>query len=239
VEDFHRAALTLSHDLRRHLRSIMTLAEELASGQHGALNATGTSHAGQIARSAGRLEALAEEILGKAREAYAQGPAPEIAIDLDEVFRDAVAFLHQLITERHATVVIRSPMHRVVGRYVPMLQIAANLLTNALKHGPDDLPPRVDIWSEEISGRVRLSLKDNRGGLHPHAHAMLFEPFTSFAQQRTVESGLGLAITRGAIAQLGGGISVTTAQGVGSLFTVTLRPALPGSGSPFNGRQGN
>ena len=66
---------------------------------------------------------------------------------------------------------------------------------------------------------VRITLTDNGSGIAPEHLPRLFEPlFTT----KTRGLGLGLAISREIIERHGGKISVASALGSGTTFTITL-----------------
>jgi signal transduction histidine kinase len=103
-------------------------------------------------------------------------------------------------------------------------QILVNLLSNALKYTKEG---RVDIIAESdpTHGRVRLKVKDSGVGIAPEDHTRIFEPFQQAKRVITRPqggTGLGLAISRRLARMLGGDISLDSALGAGSTFTVEL-----------------
>lgn len=67
--------------------------------------------------------------------------------------------------------------------------------------------------------------EDTGPGIAPADLARIFEPFEQAGDRRTrvAGAGLGLAITRRIVEQMGGHIAVRSAPGQGSTFTVTLQ----------------
>ena len=86
--------------------------------------------------------------------------------------------------------------------------------------------PEVQIWSEQIEDRVLLYVKDNGRGIGAAHAAAVFKPFVRLKDDRTVGAGLGLSITRDAVKEMGGNIHLQSEEGVGSVFTITLQPAM-------------
>jgi PAS/PAC sensor signal transduction histidine kinase (EC 2.7.13.3) len=75
---------------------------------------------------------------------------------------------------------------------------------------------------------VALEVEDTGVGMDPDHVPELFEPFRQESEGtgRTYEgTGLGLAVTKQAIEQMGGTIAVETAKGDGSCFTVRVPAA--------------
>jgi adenylate cyclase len=110
-------------------------------------------------------------------------------------------------------------------------QILLNLLSNACKftkQGEVKLKAR-----RLIDGRdwVEFAVADSGIGMTPEQQAKLFEEFTqadASTAQRFGGTGLGLAITRKLARMMGGDVTVTSASGKGSVFTVRL----PGDATP-------
>jgi signal transduction histidine kinase len=102
-------------------------------------------------------------------------------------------------------------------------QVLTNLISNALKFTPRD--GRVTVGIRGRGERVELTVSDTGTGIHPADVANIFERFyrTKAAIDTAVKgSGLGLAIAKKMIEAQDGTISVTSALGVGSVFTITL-----------------
>ena len=225
LDEFRSCSTQLSHDVGGPLRTIKSFVEMLSSGECGVLNNDGRTYVDRIFRAASKVEALAIEILGRAREAGKAAPAPLHTVDLNEVMADAIELAHALLQERDALVMQRDTLHSVSGRYVPLLQIISNLLVNGVKYVPAGRRPEVQIWSEQIEDRVLLYVKDNGRGIGAAHAAAVFKPFVRLKDDRTVGAGLGLSITRDAVKEMGGNIHLQSEEGVGSVFTITLQPA--------------
>ena len=105
-----------------------------------------------------------------------------------------------------------------------LYQVLTNLITNAFKHaGPD---AEVTVTLREYLDRVSIDIADNGIGMDPKDAAHIFDRFYRADTSRTRGtgggSGLGLAITKSLIEQHDGTISVKTAPGEGSTFTISL-----------------
>jgi signal transduction histidine kinase/CheY-like chemotaxis protein len=107
-------------------------------------------------------------------------------------------------------------------------QIFMNLLSNAVKYTPEGGTVRfLDELQDVGADRVRITFKvqDTGIGIGPEFLAHIFEPFTQEDEKHVATnqgSGLGLAIVKRIVDSMGGTISVTSAKGEGSTFTVVL-----------------
>jgi len=109
-------------------------------------------------------------------------------------------------------------------------QVLINLLANALKFSPDgQVEFSVQLDGEGDETRLTFRVKDNGIGISEEQQQRLFEPFQqadASINARFGGTGLGLSITRRLVEALGGEITVESAMGTGSTFTVSI-PVMP------------
>jgi signal transduction histidine kinase len=106
-----------------------------------------------------------------------------------------------------------------------LMQILTNLVGNALKYSPPGSHVKLsaDVGDE---GMVGLAVSDNGPGIPEDEQRSVFEPFyrTRSAGQSNVEgTGLGLYLSRELSRQMGGELSLETADGGGARFVVRLK----------------
>lgn len=108
-----------------------------------------------------------------------------------------------------------------------VLQLFTNLVENGLKYNRS-VYPRVQVMIAAVSADwVEVSVCDNGIGIAPDYHDKVFEMFKRLHTSDEFQgTGLGLAVCKKVIDRLGGGISLRSAEGEGSTFTVRL-PAKP------------
>jgi signal transduction histidine kinase len=101
--------------------------------------------------------------------------------------------------------------------------ILANLLSNAVKFGGEGTAVKVMV--HRGSEEVRLSVEDRGIGIDPIDHAVIFERFRQLERgpvKGFAGHGLGLSIVKALVELLGGTITVDSAVGRGSRFTVLI-----------------
>jgi signal transduction histidine kinase len=101
--------------------------------------------------------------------------------------------------------------------------VLANLVENAVKYSPGG--GRVTVSVERMDGRVRFAVSDEGVGIPDDDQRRIFEKFHRLDPNLTAGvsgSGLGLYICREFVEKMNGRISVASAPGEGSTFTVEL-----------------
>ncbi len=113
-----------------------------------------------------------------------------------------------------------APDIRVSGDAFRIEQIAANLLTNAVRYG-EGKP--IDLLLHAQGGKAILTVRDQGVGIPKDAQARIFDRFVRVTDARTTTGlGLGLFITRQLVEAHRGTIEVESEPGHGSTFTVKL-----------------
>jgi len=97
-----------------------------------------------------------------------------------------------------------------------------NLVTNAIDAMPGG--GTLTVAAKAREGRVRIEVRDTGSGIAPEVLPRVFEPWVT-TKPAGRGTGLGLSITRDLITSLGGTISVVTAAGHGTTFTIELPTA--------------
>ena len=106
-----------------------------------------------------------------------------------------------------------------MGDQVLLSSVVENLLSNALKHSDDDI--HVSLGAHEDSVWLRVS--DTGRGIDPAEHEAIFERYyRSPTASSRPGAGIGLHIVRRVVDMHGGEVSVDSAPGRGSTFTVLL-----------------
>ena len=101
--------------------------------------------------------------------------------------------------------------------------VLQNLVSNAIKY--TEPGGEVQVRSYRQNGSAVLEVEDTGIGMKPGAAEDLFEPFRQASEglDREYEgAGVGLAVTKKAVEEMGGTIEVDTEKGKGSRFVVRL-----------------
>src|SRR6185503_18075276 len=105
-------------------------------------------------------------------------------------------------------------------------QILGNLLSNAIKYTPSG---GIEIWlalsDDGAAGPghwAAIAVADTGPGIPEEKRRLVFEEFTRFEPEAAQGAGLGLAISERVAEALGGRITLESAPGEGSTFTLWL-----------------
>lgn len=119
----------------------------------------------------------------------------------------------------------------VIGNRPQLVSAMYNLIDNSLKYSPAGSTvtvsgTRVTSTSAERTPRAEIAINDTGIGIPRRDQDRIFERFYRVDRARARSSGgtgLGLAIVRHIVSNHGGSIDVSSIEGVGSTFTITLK----------------
>jgi two-component system phosphate regulon sensor histidine kinase PhoR len=218
----------VSHELRTPLTAVITFADTLADG---ALEdpETARNFVSIIRRNAERMRGLIEDIMelssiesGGARvEAREVRLSPVVQETFAALAAKADALGVRLVNEVHEAATVRADPRRLE-------QMLTNLVDNAIKF---NRPGGAVTVAHARAERDRISVADAGEGIPEEHLSRIFERFYRVDRARSREmggTGLGLAIVKHLARAHGGEVSVRSAPGRGSTFTIEL----PGEPAP-------
>lgn len=207
----------LSHDLRGPLSAIQLSAKILEKRSDEDAQVIG----GRIARSAKWMGRMIEDLLDVTRVRQGHGiPITRAPVDLASVVQGVVQERLVLSPDRRVEVEAEGDLH---GSWDSdrLVQVASNLIGNALRHGTGDT---VTVKLDGRQGdRVVMSVL-NDGHIPVELLPAIFDPFRRGQRQsaRTEGLGLGLYIVQQVVQAHGGSIQVSSEPGQPTRFDVSL-----------------
>lgn len=213
-----------AHDLRAPLQ-VMAIHTALIAEELGALHEDDVHELlADMRLSVEAMRGIVDAFLDTALIEAGRLELERVPTDVFEVARQASRLVRP--TARAQRVAIRleattpaPPLEADAGK---LQQVVVNLLTNAIQHSApgEDVAVRVESGADEVV----LVVEDRGAGIDPEVRATLFEPWSRSGHRVSGGrgSGLGLAISRRIVESHGGRISVASAPGRGSTFTVRL-----------------
>jgi signal transduction histidine kinase len=166
-----------------------------------------------IMNEALRLERYLESLQSKVSEIKLEDG------DINQVIEDNCQLLQKDFEDRDITVLksLAPDLPRCQFDVVKLHEVFLNLIQNAIEaiHGGGII--RLSSWQD--SGKVCVQISDNGQGI---PNDQIYKIFTPFFTTKEEGSGLGLAFAQRIVKDHGGNISVTSAEGRGATFLVTL-----------------
>jgi signal transduction histidine kinase len=101
-------------------------------------------------------------------------------------------------------------------------QVFMNILNNGIQAIPKERKDgEITIYTEELDNEVVVRIKDNGVGIPEKIKNRIWEPFFT-TKAVGVGTGLGMSITYGIIEKHNGKIELTSEEGKGTEFVITL-----------------
>jgi signal transduction histidine kinase len=225
----------VSHELRTPLTVICSAGDNLAEGVVPESGDAARKY-GELIRGEGRkLTAMIEQILAYAsvrrgRRQYNLRPA-----DINGIAEAALRETQPAIAAAGFSVERKfdSDLPGVNVDPVALSQAIGNLIQNALKYSGSNqwMSVRTDKLRVKNGLEIRLTVEDRGIGIDRDDLRHVFEPFYRGEAATAAQihgTGLGLFMVREAVISMGGTVTIKSARGEGSAFTIHL-PALPAS----------
>ena len=218
----------MSHDLRTPLGAISGYAELIEYGVRGPVTEEQIADLSRIKRAARSLLGMLDDLLTVAREQDAQLPLHIEPLAIHAELSEAKATVLPRYVDARVRLVLEacSPELLVRADRDRLQRILLNLLTNAAKFTPNG--GQVSVGCAVVADRAAIHVTDTGRGIPAEMLERIFQPFVQVESgDAGVEHGmgLGLAIGRELARAMGGDLSVESAVGRGSIFTLTLPTA--------------
>jgi signal transduction histidine kinase len=229
AQERERFIAAVTHELRTPLTSIRMYSEMLEQGMVGD-PVRQTSYHRTIRSEAERLSRLVEQVLTLARlDQTTDAPRVDEPAPLTEIIASVVELLRPQAEQRELTLdvqldqldpecaLLRLPRDTLT-------QVLTNLIDNAIKFSPPGAGA-IELRATSMTKGVRLVVGDRGPGVEPELLARMFEPFVRGRvadESATPGTGIGLALVRSLVGELGGRIVARAREGGGLELIVEL-----------------
>jgi signal transduction histidine kinase/CheY-like chemotaxis protein len=174
------------------------------------------------------IEASAERGADLTRHILALGrreASSQRSVDVRGVVSRLEPVLRRILGQRTLTLALAPDLPPVAMEAVELEQLLLNTATNAR-----DAMPGAGVLTIRTRAEpprwVALEVSDTGHGIPPELLDRVFDPFVT-TKGATGGSGLGLAVCRGVIDQIGGQVTVTSTRGAGTTFRFLLPTTAP------------
>lgn len=241
-----------SHELRTPLASLAGFVETLRTHAKEDPEAR-EKFLGIMAQQTTRMARLVDDLLSLSRIELNEHIAPSGRVDLSGAVQDVIDAIRPLTAERGVMIAmnVEGVARPVIGDRDQLVQVIQNLVDNAVRYTPRGGAVRVTLETatnleaargssrtgaglsllspdvNEGQSYVVLRVSDDGPGIPRQVLPRLSERFYRVEGQRSGGTGLGLAIAKHVINRHRGGLTVESAEGEGSTFSVYLPVAAP------------
>lgn len=222
--ELQRFAYVASHDLKEPLRMVTQFTKRLEKKYANTFDEQGQQYLDFITNGAIRMQALVEDLLNYARldQKVDHNEKINVSILIDTVLEN----LDELVRESNARIIL-GKLPDVVANPVRLTSLLQNIISNSLKYQDSGNQATVEVAIEQKDKFWQFAVKDNGIGFKQEYAEKIFEPFKRLhAQNQYTGTGIGLAISRKIVEELGGKIWAESIESQGStfFFTIPLKP---------------
>jgi PAS domain S-box-containing protein len=218
--ELEQFAYIASHDLQEPLRKIGSFCQLLSRRYVGQLDENADVYIGYVVDGVLRMQQLIDDLLAFAR----LGPSGHGAepVDCQHAVQRCLDNLAVTIEQAGAEVVVAGVLPVVVGEKSRVVQVFQNLLANSLKFS-GGRPPRIVVGAERRAAEWVFSVADDGIGIDPQYADRVFSVFQRLhTREEYPGTGIGLAICKKIVEQMGGRIWFESRPGDGATFFWTI-----------------
>jgi len=221
----------MSHEIRTPLTSIIGFAEAIGEEVQALEDSPDEAELSQLGRfsrliqqGGTRLMETLDGVLNLSKLEAGRMELAEQPVGLAEEARQTVEEFRPKAQEKGLDLQVQAeePPVRALADEGGVQIVLQNLVSNAIKYTEEG---GTQVRTYQENGAAVLEVEDTGIGMEPEAVKSLFEPFRQSSEGLSREyegSGVGLAVTKMAVEQMGGTIEVETEEGEGTCFTVRL-----------------
>jgi PAS domain S-box-containing protein len=212
----------VSHEFRMPLATIKNTANYVRKYKNSIAPASLNDKIGIVLEQVDLMNRMMEDLLVLGRADENKIAVVKRKVEIRSFFESLKNDIEEIHNRSH-TIVCQFDFER---KYIDadddlLRNIFINLLSNAIKFSPG----KSQIWVHvhDLEESVRIEIKDEGIGISKEDLIKIFEPFERGKNTKGIQgTGLGLSIVKKAVDLMGGTIDVSSNQGKGSVFLVTI-----------------
>lgn len=221
-----RMMSTVAHELRTPLTALVGNAEMLGDLLADEVSDPAVQRRlAAVFSAARRMQRMIDDLLTLSRVSRPTQVVRQAPIDVGDALRRTHDLLRSHAEQRNVALELRLPDEPAVilGDADMLEKAATNVAGNALKYTPAGGSVVIEVAGDDDS--VSIAVRDTGIGIAPQDVEAVFEEFNRGTNPLALErpgTGLGLAIVKRVVDQHNGHITVESAVGEGTTFTVTI-----------------
>lgn len=218
-KELEQFAYVASHDLQEPIRMVNSYTNLLAKRYKNKFDQDANDFIQFIIDGSRRMQVLISDLLKYSRVTNETKPLEKV--NCNEILVSVLTDLNVEINEKKANVTYK-PLPNIKTDPVQLRQLFQNLISNALKFCSEKRP-EISIDYIKKQNEWCFSIKDNGIGINPEFFDKIFVIFQRLHDNDQYPgTGIGLAICKKIIKNLGGNIWVESKPGEGSIFYFSI-----------------
>ena len=218
--ELEQFAYVASHDLQEPLRMVTSFLTQIERKYGDILDDKGKQYINFAVDGAKRMRQIILDLLEFSRVGTMEDGIDDIR--MDKLINEIAALYRKQIGEGKAEILIEDLP--VVRSYkTPLRQVLTNLVSNSLKYHKRGAVVKIRISCTELPTHWQFSISDNGIGIN---HAYFEKIFIIFQRLHNKDefpgTGMGLALSKKIVENLGGTIWVESVEGEGTTFYFTI-----------------
>lgn len=219
--ELEQFAYITSHDLQEPVRMISSFLEKLKIKYKDSFDDKGKQYLFFATQGAYRLKSLIADLYLYIKSGHDN--IPKELIDVNVLVQEVKQLLYVAINENKAQI-INKQLPLVFTHKAMLLHVIQNLIDNALKYRKPTESPVITVSSNESDIFWQFSVSDNGIGIEQEYFDKIFIIFQRLhSKDEYSGTGVGLAITRKNVENMGGKLWVESVPGKGSTFYFTIK----------------
>lgn len=218
LEQFSYAA---SHDLQEPLRMVTGFLSQLEKKYENIIDAKGKQYIWFAVDGAKRMQQIITDLLDFSHTGIQEGSREDII--LNELIDEVVILYSTQIEKKQAKIMVEN-LPVIHANKIALNQVFQNLISNSLKYSNAEGAVLIKIGTVEKELHWLFSISDNGIGIPQEDFEKVFIIFQRLhGKEKYPGTGIGLAVTKKNIEQMGGEIWLESEEGIGSTFYFTIK----------------
>ncbi len=214
----------MSHELRTPLNAVLGYTELIVDGIYGEVPEKALTVLARVQANGKHLLGLINDVLDLSKIEAGQLELTLEDYTVPTVVQSVVAATESLARAKNLELrtALAEGLPSGRGDERRLAQVLLNLVGNAIKFTDTGF---VEIAARQKGERFLIDVRDSGPGIAPEDQQRIFEEFQQVDSSNTRKkggTGLGLAISRRIVQMHGGTISIVSALGAGSTFTIAI-----------------
>jgi PAS domain S-box-containing protein len=218
--ELEQFAYVASHDLQEPLRMVTSFLTQLENKYGEVIDDRGKQYIHFAVDGAKRMRQIILDLLEFSRVGRVSNDLG--TVDINKLVKEVLILCKSQVDEKDAVVNFEN-LPTIETFKTPLRQVLQNLISNGLKYQRPGVRPVINVFCTETEGYWEFEVKDNGLGIDKAYFDKVFVLFQRLhSREEYSGTGIGLAIAKKIIENMGGKIWIDSELGKGTSFYFTI-----------------